>query len=93
MAQQRHDMDAALRERGRAPEKVGIDPSSLCAESAAMSGSPDRSTGVPRARGVATFTCLFQMAVCRDWQWQSSRCTQIAGTEAAQVSWTRAVTD
>jgi hypothetical protein len=27
--------DAALRERGRDPEKVGIDPSSLCAESAA----------------------------------------------------------
>jgi hypothetical protein len=26
------------------------------------------------------------MAVCRDWQWQSSRCKQIAGTEAAQVS-------
>ena len=32
------------------PLPVGGTPSSLCAESAAMSGSPDRSTGVPRAR-------------------------------------------
>ena len=31
----------------------GGTPSSLCAESAAMSGSPDRSTGVQRARARA----------------------------------------
>jgi hypothetical protein len=37
--------------RGRkAPGPIGGTPSSPCAESAAMSGSPDRSTGVPRAR-------------------------------------------
>jgi hypothetical protein len=36
----------------------GGTPTSLCAESAAMSGSPDRSTGVPRARALLDGKCV-----------------------------------